>query len=160
VRDWSSRYQWAIQLRAPASAKAVIFGSHGSMEPSWMPSRIRRRIPWSISDLSDLMWRLMAGGKILVFRPPHPPPTSAGAAPRAVVTQHGIQPLPRGYRQLAHGAERGADLLHSCHEALEQQLLLAGDVVVDRRLGDLEPGGDVVERGVVVALAVELACCG
>src|SRR5260370_40442564 len=42
-------------------------------------------------------------------------------------------------------------------EALEQLLLLAGDVVIHRGLGDLEPGRDVIERGVVVTLAVELA---
>ena len=42
---WLSRYQWAIQLSAPARAKAVIFGSQGWIEPSWMPSRKSRRIP-------------------------------------------------------------------------------------------------------------------
>src|SRR6185312_3105981 len=41
LMDWLSRYQWAIQLSAPARAKAVIFGSQGWIEPSWMPSRSR-----------------------------------------------------------------------------------------------------------------------
>src|SRR6185437_1062275 len=44
VIDWFSRYQWAIQFKAPAIAKAVIFGSQGWTEPSWIPSRIRRRM--------------------------------------------------------------------------------------------------------------------
>jgi len=91
---------------------------------------------------------------------PHHAPAEFGGDRLAVVTQHGIQPLARRYRQLAHGAERGTDLLDARHEALEQQLFLAGDVVVHRGLGDFEPGGDLIEGGVVVALAVELACCG
>jgi len=45
-------------------------------------------------------------------------------------------------------------------EALEQQLLLVLDVVVDRRLGHAEVGGDVVERSVVVAARVESASRG
>src|SRR6267378_693102 len=75
----------------------------------------------------------------------------------AVMAQHGIQALARRHLEVAHIAKRRPDLLHSRHEALEQQLLLAGDVVVHRGLGDLEPRRDVIERGVVVALAIELA---
>src|SRR6516164_2784704 len=99
------------------------------------------------------------GGREILVLGPHHAPAEFGADRLTVVTQHGIQPPARRYRQLAYGAERGTDLLDAGHEALEQQLLLAGDVVVHRRLGDLEPCGDVIERGVVVALAVELACC-
>src|SRR5690606_40257354 len=40
-------------------------------------------------------------------------------------------------------------------EALEQKLLLAGDVVIDGGLGDAQSGSDVVERGVVEAAFVE-----
>src|SRR6185437_292903 len=45
VMDWLSRYQWAIQLSAPARANAVILGSQGWIERSWMPSRSSRRMP-------------------------------------------------------------------------------------------------------------------
>ena len=47
--------------RAEAIAKAVIFGSQGPMDPSARPSRNRRRIPWSISDLSAFTCLPMAG---------------------------------------------------------------------------------------------------
>src|SRR2546421_263899 len=57
----------------------------------------------------------------------------------------------------AQATNRRRDLPAARHEALEQQLLLAGDVVIHGGLGDLEPGGDVIERGVVVALVIELA---
>jgi len=82
VKDRSSRYQCAIQLSAPASANAAIFGSHGPIEPSSMPSRISRRMPWSISDLSALMWRLMAGERSWSSaRTMHQPNSEATAAP-------------------------------------------------------------------------------
>jgi len=58
---WSARYQWAIQFRAPARANATIFGSTGPIEPSPMPVRSRRRMPWSISDLSALISRRISG---------------------------------------------------------------------------------------------------
>src|SRR6202050_179435 len=96
-------------------------------------------------------------GEVLILRPHHAP-AELGGDGLSVMAQHGIQPLARGHHELAHVAERSADLLHTRHEALEQQLLLAGDVVVHGRLGDLGPRGDVIEGGVVVALAVELAC--
>src|SRR4029077_16481861 len=87
----------------------------------------------------------------------HHAPAEFGCHRLTVVAQDGIQALARRHLEVAHVAKRRPDLLDSRHEALEQQLLLAGDVVVHRGLGDLEPRRDVIERGVVVALAVELA---
>src|SRR5947207_1439647 len=95
-------------------------------------------------------------GQVLVLGAHHAP-AEFGCHRLTVMPQHGVQALARRHLQVAHVAKRRPDLLHSRHEALEQQLLLAGDVVVDRGLGDLEPGRDVIEGGVVVALAVELA---
>src|SRR3546814_15054167 len=39
--------------------------------------------------------------------------------------------------------------------AFEQDLLLVGDVVVQRRLGDTQGLGDIVQRGIVIATGAE-----
>src|SRR3546814_6488456 len=41
------------------------------------------------------------------------------------------------------------------HMAFEQDLLLVGDVVVQRRLGDTQGLGDIVQRGIVIATGAE-----
>src|SRR3546814_7363436 len=41
------------------------------------------------------------------------------------------------------------------HRAFEQDLLLVGDVVVQRRLGDTQGLGDIVQRGIVIATGAE-----
>src|SRR5207244_12606773 len=87
----------------------------------------------------------------------HHAPAELGADRLPVVAEYRVQALARRRLQLPRGAEGGADLLDAGHEALEEQLLLARDVVVDGGLGHLERGGNVVERGVVIALAVEFA---
>ena len=82
VIDWLSRYQCAIQLSAPARAKAVILGSQGWIEPSWIPSRSSRRMPWSISDFIALMWALMSGERSWSSaRTMHQPNSEATASP-------------------------------------------------------------------------------
>lgn len=60
------------------------------------------------------------------------------------------------------GAAAGGDLGYAVVDAFvadrpafEQDLVLAAEVVVERRLGDVEPLGDVVERGAVIALLEE-----
>src|SRR5438045_1994198 len=87
----------------------------------------------------------------------HHAPAELGADRLPVVAEYRAQALARRRLELSRGAEGGADLLDAGHEALEEQLLLARDVVVDGGLGHLERGGNVVERGVVIALAVEFA---
>src|SRR6185437_4112064 len=87
-------------------------------------------------------------------RPHHAPAELRGDC-RAVMAQYGLQPLACRYREGARFAEGGTDLFDAGDEALEEELLLVADVVVDRGLGHLESRGDVIERGVVVALAVE-----
>ncbi len=47
------------------------------------------------------------------------------------------------------------DQLQAGAETLEQQLLFVLDVVIDRRLGDVQLAGDVVQRGVVVTALPE-----
>src|SRR5579862_2215729 len=94
------------------------------------------------------------GGEVLVLGAHHAP-AEFGRHRLAVMTQHGIQPLAARSLLVLHFAERRTDRLDAGEEALEQQVFLVGDVVIDRGLGDLERGRDVVERGVVVALAVE-----
>lgn len=39
--------------------------------------------------------------------------------------------------------------------ALEQDLILAAEIIVQRRLGDVQPLGDIVERGAVITLFKE-----
>src|SRR2546421_8118020 len=94
------------------------------------------------------------GRQVLVLRPHHAPAELRGDG-LAVVAQHRLQPLARRHIQAPHLAEGRPDLLDARHKALKKQLLLAGDVIIYGRLGDLEGGGDVIERGVVVTLAVE-----
>ena len=66
-----------------------------------------------------------------------------------------IQPLAAGVARTLRLAQHVVDALQPRAKALEQQLLLARDVVVDRRFRDAERGGDVVERRVVVAVRIE-----
>src|SRR5579863_1302898 len=94
------------------------------------------------------------GGEVLVLGAHHAP-AEFGRHRCAVVAQHRAEALARRQLEILHLAEGGADRLDPGEEALEQQVLLVGDVVVDRGLRDLEGRGDVVERGVVIALAVE-----
>jgi hypothetical protein len=56
--------------------------------------------------------------------------------------------------------EGSADGFHARPEALEQQLFLAAHVAVDRRLGDVQCGSDVIEGGVVVTAIAERPCRG
>ena len=65
--------------------------------------------------------------------------------------------------QLAQFGEAGAaasidlgdkfvDALLSQRPALEQDLVLAAKIIVERGLGDVQPFGDLVERGAMIAL--------
>src|SRR5215472_11515763 len=93
-------------------------------------------------------------GEVLVLGAHHAP-GEIGRHRLPVVAQHGVEALARRQLEILHLAEGRADRLDAGEEALEQQVFLVGDVVVDRGLGDVQRRGDVVERGVVVALTVE-----
>ena len=94
-------------------------------------------------------------GREVLVRHPHHAPAELRGDGLAVAAQHRLQPLPARRLQGARVAERGADLLYAGDEAFEQELLLVADIVVNGRLGHLERRGNVIQRGVVIALAVE-----
>ena len=94
------------------------------------------------------------GREILVLDPHHAPAELRGDR-LTVAAQHRLQPLPGRHRERARFAKRGADLLYAGYEALEEELLLVTDVVVDGRLGHGERRRNVIQRGVVISLAVE-----
>ena len=47
------------------------------------------------------------------------------------------------------------DALIADRPALEQDLVLAAEIIVERRLGDVEPFGNIVERGSMITLLEE-----
>src|SRR5690348_16824778 len=94
------------------------------------------------------------GREILILRPHHAPAELRGHG-LTVLAQHRLQPLPARDREGTGLTEGGAYPLYARDEALEEELLLVADVVIDGGLGHLERRGDIVERGVVIALAVE-----
>jgi len=84
------------------------------------------------------------GGEILVLRAHHAPAELRGDG-LPVMAQHRPQPLARRRLARARIAEGGADALDAGDEALEQELLLVADIVIDGGLGHLERRGDVIE---------------
>ena len=108
--------------------------------------------------LQRLDVRAHARRQVQILGPHHAPAELRGHRPR-VMAQHRIQSLACAEVELLHFAECRPDLLHPGEEALEKQLLLVGDVVVNGGFRHLERGRDVVQRGVVVALFVEGARC-
>ncbi len=65
----SGSYQWQIQFKAPAMENAAIFGSHGTMVPSSIPSWMKERSP--AIDLPLVFAHLgeRVGGKVGVVQP-------------------------------------------------------------------------------------------
>jgi len=94
------------------------------------------------------------GREVLVLHPHHAPAELRGDG-LAVAAQHCLEPVRGRRRERACLADGGAYLLYTGDEALEEELLLVADVVIDGRLGHRERRGDIIERGVVIALAVE-----
>ena len=73
-----------------------------------------------------------------------------------LVDQAVEQPGPRCRRGVVpHGVERLTAELVEAQVERHQDVGLAGEVVVDRRLGEAEPVGDLAERRLVVALRAE-----
>jgi len=84
------------------------------------------------------------GRQVLVLRAHHAPAEFRGDG-LAVVAQYRPQPLAGRRLERSHLAEGGADAFDAGNEALEQELLLVADIVVDGGLGHLERRGDVIE---------------
>src|SRR6185437_11402869 len=94
-------------------------------------------------------------GREVLFLRAHHAPAEAGGDGLAIVSQHRVQALACRHLGLLHFAEPRPDQFHAGHEAFEQELLLARDVVVDSGFGYIERSGDVIQRGVVITLVVE-----
>ena len=84
------------------------------------------------------------GREVLVLCAHHAPAEFRGDR-LAVVAQHRPQPLAGRHLERARLAEGGADAVDAGDEALEKELLLVADIVVDSGLGHLERRRDVIE---------------
>ena len=113
-------------------------------------------MPWSISDLSFLMRASEAGASPRVLGAHHAPAVLGGDG-LGVVTNDLVELLAGAHRGRTRPTKRREHALEPGQDALEQQLLLVGDVVVDRGLGDVQRRRDLVDGGVVIAALIERA---
>ena len=89
------------------------------------------------------------GAEILILRLHHAP-AEIRRDGFGVTTDDVVETLARAPGRAVDRFEALHDLLESGAKALEQQLFLGRDVVVNGRLRDVELVRDVIERGVVI----------
>ena len=141
---------------APARANAVIFGIAFADRAVGAPSltSCANALVDARLELLDLAAHRRAQVLVLGL---HHAPAEVGRDGLRIALDDVREALARTAGGIADLLEALHDLVQAGAEALEQELLLVLDVVIDRRLGHVELARDVIERGVVISARPECA---